>query len=201
MPDLAGRAASPAGSGFPAGHDRETNAMRTSKRLHVWDRHACRWRIWRGSLRAWKALPHAVVGAVCTLPIAAVLASHRHPPALHPPTAPPVPATVPAPVPVRSPVYLVGLRSLHPDGSGPRDAPMIIASVSGFDPIPSSAPPGCRVTTSDADSASSTACADPKADAGGDDPIRTVPEPGGLVLMGAGLCLIAWRRSTSTRAR
>lgn len=175
--------------------------MRTSKLLHVWDRHACRWRTWRGSLRAWKALPHAVVGAVCTLPIAAVLASHRHPPALHPPTAPSVPATVS--VSVGLPVYLVGLRSLHPDGyaSGPRDAPLTIAGESGVDPIPSSAPPGCRITTSDADSASATACADPKADAGGDDPKLTVPEPGGLVLMGAGLCLIAWRRSTPTRTR
>lgn len=70
--------------------------------LHVWDRIHCRWRTWRGTLRAWKALPHAIIGATCTITVGSIVAYHLH----VEPVMPPVPVQ-----PVPKSVYLAGMNA------------------------------------------------------------------------------------------
>lgn len=48
--------------------------------MHVWSRQQCRWIQWHGSLAAWRRLPHAIVSAVCSGTLAAVLALPNHKP-------------------------------------------------------------------------------------------------------------------------
>lgn len=70
-------------------------------KLHyVWDRIHCRWRIWRGTLKAWKALPHAVVGATCAITVGSVAVYNLR----VEPTLPTVPVK-----PVPKSVYLAGM--------------------------------------------------------------------------------------------
>ncbi|MDE2098470.1 MAG: PEP-CTERM sorting domain-containing protein [Patescibacteria group bacterium] len=73
--------------------------------LHVWDRIHCRWRVWRGTLKAWKALPHAIVGATCTITVGSIVAYHLHVESV----VPPVPVQ-----PVPKSVYTAGIGYLNP---------------------------------------------------------------------------------------
>ena len=63
--------------------------------LHIWSRLHCRWEVWRGTLAAWKALPHAVVTG-CAITVGAVVLHHFAAPRIAPEpiSAPAVPAWV-----------------------------------------------------------------------------------------------------------
>ncbi len=130
--------------------------------LHYWSRTLCRWRTWHGTFAAWKALPHAVVGAGCTVALSAVVIHHLDGPK---------PAPVP-PVSVPPAVYLAGL----PQGPA-LSAPPVTTWSAPFTDYPGTYVPR-----------------DVKCDHDKDDPAsckrRTVPEPGPLWLMMAGVALL-----------
>lgn len=64
-----------------------------TRHLYFWSRLHCRWEIWRGTLAAWKALPHAVITG-CVIVTGAVVLHHFVAPRIVPkpvqmPTVPP----------------------------------------------------------------------------------------------------------------
>ncbi len=73
---------------------------------YVWDRIHCRWKLWRGTLKAWKLLPHAIIGASCVVSVGAITAYR-----LHVDGRPPIVA-LPAAVPQQ--VYTAGIGYLSP---------------------------------------------------------------------------------------
>ena len=91
--------------------------------MHVWDRIHCRWRVWHGTLKAWKALPHAIIGASCTVTLGALAVYHL-------PVRPQMP---PVPVqPVSAAVYMVGIPTAAPTApylAMPTSPPPFIAPV------------------------------------------------------------------------
>lgn len=136
--------------------------------LHYWSRTLCRWRTWYGTFAAWKALPHAVIGAGCTVALTAVVIHHLDGPK---------PAPVP-PISVPPAVYLAGL----PQG------PTLSASPTVAWPAPFTDYPGADAPHSkcDHDKDDPESCKR-----------RTVPEPSPLWLMMAGIALFGVRRMWS----
>ncbi len=127
----------------------------------IWDRVCCRWIAWRGSARAWRALPHAVATVACVLcsgpmralPVAAG-GGARTPEAAAPAQAP-TPSWPPA-------AAFLGSPGGFPGGAGVPIGIFVTGS-------PGPTPPGIPIAP------------------GG----RPVPEPGVLSLLAVGVALAA----------
>ncbi len=97
--------------------------MRYKMTLHIWSRLYCRWVRWRGTLAAWKLLPHAVVTATCTITLGSLAVYHLH----VEPVLPVVPVQ-----PVPRAVYTAGIGYLNPWHSFEVDASPPWVGVPGY---------------------------------------------------------------------
>ena len=136
--------------------------------LRVWSRITCRWVRWRGTLTAWKLLPHAVVTATCTVAVGSVAWRAIQ---VDRPTLPVIaPVDKPMPYSAQPQVegsigYLNPWRSFEVDATPPWPGGIYVV-------------PKCEA----------------KQDHDRDDcKRRSVPEPATWAMLAAGLGMMAWR--------